>query len=192
MLQDPGISDALKAKIRKKGLGEENPQEDKKLEEEAIRCMMWLNTERATLFFAKHVIICEGPTEKVLLEYLIENNWPELREKHIYFADALGKFSIHRFMTLLSKLGIKHSVLMDRDKDADIHQIVNNFIERKRTEHTNKIKPFDKDLEEFLGIPNAPRPDLKPLHVLSKLRAGEISDDKVAALRSIVNDMLNI
>jgi hypothetical protein len=79
---------------------------------------------------------------------------------------------------------------MDRDKDADIHQIVNDFIEGKRTEHTNKIKPFDKDLEDFLGIPNAPRPDLKPLHVLSKLRAGEIKEDKISDLRVIVNEML--
>lgn len=191
MLQDPDISDALKIKIRRKGLGEDNPQEDKKLEEEAIRCMMWLNTERAALFFAKQVIICEGPSEKVLLEYLIENNWPELRDKHIYFADALGKFSIHRFMTLLSKLGIKHSVLMDRDKDIEIHQIVNDFIEGKRTVHTNKIKLFNKDLEDFLGISKAPRRDLKPLHILSKFRAGEIEADKISDLRGIVNEMLS-
>ena len=125
------------------------------------------------------------------MEYLIENNWPELRDKHIYFADALGKFSIHRFMTLLSKLGIKHSVLMDRDKDIEIHQIVNDFIEGKRTVHTNKIKLFNKDLEDFLGISKAPRRDLKPLHILSKFRAGEIEADKISDLRGIVNEMLS-
>ncbi len=192
MLQDPELPDPMKTKIKKKGLGEDDPQEDKKLEEEAIRCMMWLNTERATLFFAKHVIICEGPSEKVLFEYLIENKWPEVRDKHVYFADALGKFSIHRFMTLLSKLGINHSVLIDRDKDEDIHKIVNEFIEGKRTEYTNQIKSFDKDLEEFLGIPKAPRRDLKPIHVLSKLRAGEISEEKIAELRGLVDEMLRV
>lgn len=190
MLQDPSVPDLLKKKIRAKRLGEDNPQGEIKLEEEAIRCMMWLNTERATLFFAKHVIICEGPSEKVLLEYLIENKWPELRNKNIYFADALGKFSIHRFMMLLSKLGIKHSVLMDKDRDADIHQIVNDFIMGNRTDQTNAIKSFDKDLEDFLGIDQAPRRDLKPLHILSKLRAGEITDEKIAALRGIVDELM--
>jgi hypothetical protein len=192
MLQNPEIPEPLKIKIRKKGLGEDDPNEDVKLEEEAIRCMMWLNTERASLFFAKHVIICEGPSEKVLFEYLIENRWSELRDQHIYFADSLGKFSIHRFMTLLSKLGIKHSVLMDRDKDEDVHRIVNQFIEGKRTECTNTILSFDKDLEKFLDIPNAPRRDLKPLYILSKLRSDEISQEKIEGLRSILNEMLEI
>ena len=102
-----------------------------------------------------------------------------------------GKFSIHRFMALLSKLGINHSVLMDKDKDADIHKIVNSFIESNKSDKTNIIRSFDNDLEDFLGIGQAPRRDLKPLHVLSKLRAGEIADDKIADLRGIVDEMLN-
>ena len=190
MLQDSNVPDPLKSKIRRKGLGDDNPREEIKLEEEAIRCMMWLNKERASLFFAKHVIICEGPSEKALFEYLIENKWPELRDKHIYFTDALGKFSIHRFMALLSKLGISHSVLMDKDRDDDIHKVVNAFIEEKRTDRTNAIKSFDKDLEDFLGIDQAPRRDLKPLHVLSKLKAGIITDEKIIALHGIVNELI--
>ena len=39
---------------------------------------------------------------------------------------------------------------MDRDKDADVHSIVNGFIQSNKTALTNKIRPFDIDLEEAL------------------------------------------
>lgn len=190
LLQDNGVSDDVKASVRRRALGEDIPRQEAKLEEEAVRFLLWLNAERAAIFFAKHVIICEGPSEKVLFEYLIDQKWPELRDRNVYFADAMGKFSIHRFMGLLNGLGIQHSVLMDRDRDADIHGIVNAFIEAKRTPLTKVIACFDKDLEDFLGIPEAPRRDLKPLHVVSQLRSGKITDDKIKRLRDKLEGLL--
>ena len=45
-------------------------------------------------------------------------------------------------MALLSGLGIRHSVLFDRDSDADIHQVVNDFIEENRTDLAIQIDSF--------------------------------------------------
>lgn len=117
LLNDPNVSQTLKGKIRQRNLGEQDLDEEKKLEEESLRFFLWLDNERASLFFAKHIIICEGASEKVLLEYLTNTIWSDLIDKHIYFLDAIGKFNIHRYINLFGKLGISHSVIMDSDKD---------------------------------------------------------------------------
>jgi len=41
-----------------------------KMEEEAIRYLLWLNSERCCAFFADHVLICEGASEKAFIDYL--------------------------------------------------------------------------------------------------------------------------
>jgi predicted ATP-dependent endonuclease of OLD family len=189
-LQDPDVPDPLKAKIRKQGLGEDSPGEDPGLEDEATRFLLWLNAERASLFFARHVVLCEGPTEKAMFEYLIDTAWQDLGDRNVYVADALGKYNIHRHMALLSGLGIRHSVLFDRDRDADIHAVVNSFIDENRTDLTTQIESFPDCLEDFLGIQRAKRKDLKPLHVISKLRNGAIASDKITELRQMFERLL--
>lgn len=189
-LRDPDVSVILKKSIRKRCLGDDNPDENRKLEEEAIRYFLWLNAERASIFFSRHVIICEGRSEKALLDCLLDEHWFDLKDKQIQLVDAMGKFCIHRFISLLSAFGISHSVLMDRDQDEDVHAIVNDFIESNRTPHTFAIYAFDKNLENFLGIGEAPRKDLKPLYVISCLRSNQIPQDKLKKFREVVESLL--
>ena len=191
MLQDPAVSAPLKAMIRGKGLGETSPGEDPALEDEATRSLLWLNAERAALFFARHVVLCEGPTEKAMFEYLLDTAWRDLGDRNVYVADALGKFNIHRHMALLSGLGIRHSVLFDRDGDADIHQVLNDFIAENRTDLTIQIESFPSCLEDFLAISAAKRRDLKPLHVLSNLLNGAIATEKITELRQMFDRLLD-
>lgn len=189
MLGDESIPEKVKTSIRKRNLGDASPDDEAKLQDEAVHFLLWLNAERAASFFARQVVICEGLTEKVLFDYLVGQKWLDLRDRGIYFLDALGKFSIHRFIAIFSSLGIRHSVLMDRDKDADVHSAVNEFITGRQTPFTAEIHCFEKDLEDFLGIPKAARPDLKPLHVISCLRAGKINDKKISDLRTIIEGL---
>jgi len=137
-------------------------------------------------------VLCEGPTEKALFEYLIDTEWRDLGDRNLYVADALGKFNIHRHIALLSGLGIRHSVLFDRDRDADIQKIVNEFIEASRTHLTIRIESFPSCLEDFLGVPPAKRPDLKPLHVISKLQSGAVNAGRVDELRQMFNRLLGV
>ena len=178
-----------KQEIKKKNLGEEHPNPARKLEEEALKYFLWLDSERASLFFAKKVIICEGASEKVFIGYLFDEKWQEFREKHVYLLDAQGKFSIHRYMALLSALGIEHSVLFDSDKDTGIHQIVNSFIEGKQTKFTTRIYPFEHDFEGFLGIDKPARNDLKPLNLMMKYHKNEIPCEKLEELKAILKKL---
>ena len=102
------------------------------MEEEAIRYQLWLDSERCCAFFADVVLICEGATEKVFIDYLIKNQWNDLRENRIYVLDSMGKYNIHRYMNLFKELGIHHSILYDKDENESIHEIINLFIQNQR------------------------------------------------------------
>lgn len=191
ILTDEKRDPSLKKKISDKNLGGKTCDIEKNLEEETLKYFMWLDNERTASFFAKHVIICEGATEKVAFDYLMSNSFSEYIEKHIYVLDSMGKFNIHRYMNLFGKLGITHSILYDRDNDKDIQQIVNNFIMSKKNKYTRSIRTFNSDFEDFLGIETVPnsRKDLKPLNVLMKLKDGQISKEKIEELHNMFDEL---
>lgn len=191
LLADGTTPDGLKKKIKSKNLGEDAPDESQKLEEEAFKYFMWLDSERSSLFFAKHVIICEGATEKVFLDYLVNQLWSEFKDSHIYLLDSMGKFNVHRYMNLCGALGISHSVLIDSDNDADIHGIINTFIENNKNQHTTNTYAFDDDIEGFLGIAKPTRKDQKPLNIISKYHEGAIACSKLDELKVIVNTLVS-
>ncbi len=192
ILSRPNIESKLEKEIKGRGLGQESIDDNIKLEEESLKYFMWLDAERAASFFAKHVIICEGATEKVVFEYLMNKTLIDLIDKQIYILDAMGKYNLHRYMNLFGKLGITHSVLYDKDNDKDINTIINDFIESKKNKYTKIILKCDKDFENFLGIKESPRKeksnrkDLKPLNVIMKLDKSEIPQKNLNEL----NDLL--
>jgi len=187
---DLAVPERIRNKIIHDNLGDPNADLCKKLEQESIKYFLWLDAERSALFFAKHVIICEGATEKVLLNHIVDNRWPCLKEKHIYFLDAMGKYGIHRYMNLFKHLGISHSVLIDSDQDRDVHALVNNFICSNKNSFTIGIHAFERDLEAFLEFPRAPRGDLKPVHALDCYKRGMINDEKLGELYDIISSFL--
>lgn len=176
--------------IKDKRLGEETPDILKKIDDESFRYSLWLDTERASAFFAKHVLICEGATEKVIFDYLIANSWEELQKKQIYVLDSMGKFNIHRYMNLFSELGINHYVLYDGDGEIIGQQAVNKYINENKNEFTNGIDFFDEDMESFLGYEAPKRKDIKPLTALSKLANEEIPEDKIHDLKDKITILL--
>ncbi len=188
-LQSESIDDHVKQQIRNRKLGDDDPDPDTKLEEEAVKYFLWLDSERSSMFFAKKVVICEGASEKVFIDYLLDEKWPEFRDDHIYFLDALGKFNIHRYIMLLSALGIEHSVLFDSDKDKGVHEIINSFIKEKATDFTKMIYAFESDFEEFLGIEKPKRNDLKPLNIIVNYQNGFINDDRLIRLKEILESL---
>lgn len=190
MLIDPNVPEPLKQKIKTKNLGNPTLDDAQKLEEETIRYFLWLDAERSSLFFAKHIVICEGATEKVFFEYLSNDLWSDIKDKHIYFLDAMGKFNIHRYINLFEKLGISHSILIDKDNDADIQGIVNKFLTDNRNSLTKRIESFPTDFEAFLGITKPPRQDLKPLNALYQYKQNRISQSNLDKLKELIESLL--
>jgi len=189
LLNKPDIAPQLKEKIKQLSLANRNDDIELKLEQEKFKYSLWLNSERTSLFFAKKVIICEGSSEKIFIDYLLNNEWIELKNKNIYILDSLGKFNIHRYMNLFKYLGIDHSVLMDSDED-NIQKIINKFIELNRNNFTSKIELFDKDLEAFLGIDTPKRKDLKPLNIMYQYKKGNIKLYKIEELKEKIINLI--
>ncbi len=192
ILTEPNTEPSLIRKIKERKLGQESFDIEQKLEEEALKYFMWVDAERARSFFAKHVIICEGATEKVVFDYLMNNLLSDFIDKNVYILDSMGKFNLHRYINLFGKLGITHSVLYDRDDDKSIHEIINKFISSNKNEYTRAICTFDSDFEKFLGIEEVKRKDLKPLNVLTMLKDSKITKQKLTELRNVFEKLCQI
>ncbi len=190
LLVDTKTSEEIKKSIKSHSLGQETPDMERKLKEESFRYSLWLDSERSNLFFSKHVILCEGATEKALFDYLLDTKWIDLKKRQIYILDSLGKFNIHKFMSLLGSLGIRHSVLYDGDADKAYQQIVNDYIKQKATPFTFKIDLFAIDLESFLGVELPKRNDQKPVNVLLALSEGKITEIKLSELKTKFESLL--
>ena len=175
-LEEPNLDLRTQKRI-KKMLG--NTDNIKRMEEESIRYQLWLDSERCCGFFADIILICEGASEKVFLEYLLKNKWIDLSKRKAYVLDSMGKFNIHRYMNLFKELGILHSILADKDKNEEIHKLINEFILDNKNQYTKGIHFFDYNIETFLEIKPPPknRRDKKPLNIMWNYFKNKISDD---------------
>lgn len=185
--EDPNVDEHIKLRIKRDFI--DDTPEIQRMEEESMRYILWLDNERCCAFFADTVLICEGATEKIFIDYLIQNKWQYLTKNKIYVLDALGKYNIHRYMNLFKELGIEHSVLMDLDNNEGVHSLINQFIKEQHNNYTKKIDSFNKDIEDFLDIPPA-RHDKKPLNVIWHYRKGMIPEDKIKALEEKIKFLL--
>ncbi|EES48539.1 AAA family ATPase [Clostridium botulinum] len=190
LVNDPSTEAGLKQEIRRRKLAVMPSDMSKKLEMESIKYMMWLDSERSSMFFAQVVLICEGATEKVFIDYLLDEKWSDLRNKGIYVLDAMGKFNIHRYMNIFEKLGIKHSIIIDSDENKGVQGVFNAYLEENKNEFTNKIFKFRKDIEDFLAIEKPCRKDLKPLNIMYKYKNNEISSDRINELQEEINNLI--
>jgi len=163
------------------------------LDLEAIRYSLWFDPDRCCAFFADLVLICEGASEKILIDYLVRNKEIELPNKEVYILNAAGKENIHRYMNLFKELGIRHSIIFDGDenkKNKDYHIKLKEFLEKNKNDFTVKIDNFQDDLEKFLNIPEESDNYKKPLSVMWHYQNKKIDDDKVNKFKEKVANLL--
>ncbi|MCA9466348.1 MAG: AAA family ATPase [Nitrospira sp.] len=171
--------------------------DEEKLEMESVKYFLWLNPDRCGVFFSKRALIVEGPSEVVLINYLIQTGKIRLPTGGLFVIDALGKCNIHRFMNLLSALKIEHSVLHDQDPnktgdDKTFHERINKLVQTSRNSFTRKIHVFDEDLETFLGVTIPDREYRKPSRLLLALKESGIDEYRIEALCKLVEDLAGI
>jgi len=170
-------------------LGEETTERD--IELESIRYCLWLDPDRCCAFFADAVLICEGLSEKALIDYLVKNRNINFKNSRVYILNAAGKYSIHRYMNLFGALGIRHSVLFDGDNDKDRNKRINEFIERNRNKFTLNLYSFENELEDFLQIKKESDKYKRPLNVMWHYRNSKIKQEKIEELIKIVKTLID-
>jgi len=188
------VEDNQKINDLVKGTKYEVSPDDLKDDMEAIKYFMWLNPDRCCMFFADHVLLVEGTTEKVLFNYLQGEGKIQLSQKGVYVLDCFGKFNFHRFMNILTEMKISHSILFDCDSQSDdklLHEKIKQLIDESASAFTTKIVGFQNDIEDLLGIDKCQNQRRKPQHVLLRLKEGKVRTEKIDELIEIVNSMID-
>lgn len=168
--------------------------DDLKVEMESVKYALWLDSTRSSAFFAKKVLIVEGPTERAILGKLVDDGLINDPEGGLFILDAMGKYNFHRFMALLGALGIKHAALYDLDNVTDAkHAAVNATIAAHSNSATIGLDHFPKDIESFLAVPSVTNKGKhrKPQHLMYHLQQGLIAPAKLQLLADKVNTLLS-
>lgn len=160
--------------------------DDLRPEMESVKYFLWLNPDRAGMLFAQHVLLVEGPSETALINRLQDDGRLSL-PRGTYVLDCLGKYNIHRFMNLLSGLGVFHAVLHDDDNNANEHQELNQLIaESMNDDFTAKVVAIPKDLENLLSVGSPGSNHRKPQHLLYCYATNQIDAAKLERFCSMV------
>ena len=166
-------------------------EDDAKPEMEAVKHFLWLNPDRSSVFFANHVLLVEGPTEVALINRLVGEGKIDGADCGLYVLDCIGKYNIHRFMNLLSQLGVPHAVIHDDDLERDEHAEINQLIEdSKHAKLTYCVKRIAGELETMLGVPSAGSDHRKPQHILYLYETGQIDRGRLNEFCSLVRACL--
>lgn len=145
---------------------------------------LYLNSERSRLFLSDKLIICEGISDKILVDYIIK----EMGEKfisEIYVMESSGKYDIVRYMKILNHFGIKHCIIYDTDSDKaysnNLAININPYIEDSKKKYLNffvDFISFDPNLEEenkfFDGNGDMLVNNEKALYILRGIETGKL------------------
>ncbi len=182
-VDDPAVDPCKKTNAQK--LINNAPADEISNQHEKFRFQLWLDSDRASMFFADKVLLVEGATEKALFNYLLANEWHDLTKERVLIVDALGKYNFHRFLSLFECFGIYHGIMFDNDDEKNEHAAINQLI-RNRSNTFTLADPFefDKDLENHLGLSLPGRSDQKPLQILKALEDKLITSGHLSSLRT--------
>ncbi len=155
-------------------------------QEEKFRYQLWLDSERAAMFFADRVLLVEGATEKALFTWLLARDWHDLSRHRVAIVDAMGKYNLHRYIALLEGFGIPYGLMLDDDNYKQHHKAVNEMLKNKASRsRLAEVCFVDECIEKFLGLSLPVRDDQKSVHTLKALESNTIVKDKLDDLRKL-------
>ena len=159
-----------------------------KEEIEECKNLVFFDRPRSDLFFAKKVILVEGPTEYMLFNYFKQKNRIDIESTTgVSCVDTIGKLSMPYFIKILKIFKIRYSVLFDLDSDInrqDNQNVIQEFDDLKDYHFT-----FPQDIETFCNIDK--QKGNYPLNLLRKIDDGTITEEKQTELITIFQDLIN-
>jgi len=135
----------------------------------------WMNPDRSELFFAKKVILVEGPTDKTVIPYIADQLG--IFRYDYTLIDCGTKTIMPTYLQLLNKFSIPYVVVYDRDHQAGkipdaiaVADRDSKEIEKFIDSAIGKSVILENDIEEELGItdtPNKKKPYLSLAYIKS-------------------------
>ena len=146
---------------------------------DSFRYALWFNGLRASVFFAKQVLLVEGATETALISRLQDDGKLNLPDGTMII-DCMGKFNYHRFMAILRGFGIPFAVVFDDDstktdpQERAKQQNWNKFVKAQaKLSPKAKTLALKGDVENALGVQQfSGRDDVKPYHLMHEYELG--------------------
>ncbi len=132
----------------------------------------WLNPDRSELFFAKKVVLVEGPTDKTVIPLLAKSLG--IFRYEVTLVDCGSKTAIPLYARLLNSFSIPYVSVYDQDHQAHKNQqaldVANRdtaLVEAEINADFGKSIVFVNDIEEELGLPdgNKSKPYVALSHV---------------------------
>lgn len=188
-VKEPELEEMLKENMELKAILEKRPGEND-YDYESFWYSLWMDPDRCCSFFADSVLICEGASEKMLIDQLIaEKKWVP-KGQRIYVLQSAGKENLHRYMNLFEKMGIAHSLIFDGDRDSERHTKINAFLKSRSNAFTKAFRQLDSDLEDFLGITKESESRKKPLSVLWHYKNHKIDDERMKKYTDVLDSLI--
>lgn len=126
-------------------------------EKKKFNMTYWVNPDRGELFFAKKIILVEGPTDKTVLPYLAKKL--DVFRYDYSIVDCGGKTNIPIYIHLLNNFKLKYIALYDKDhqsyKKADAissADVASKLIEDNIDNSYGSSIILENDIEEEIGV----------------------------------------
>lgn len=131
--------------------------------EKLLKMAYQFNENKASMLFAKHVILTEGQTETIMLPRLAKDLG--CFDPEVEVIDCAGNQALPVFQRILEGFGIRYVAWMDRDDDAPSRGKTNTSsliaIEKVRAARTlelGKMVILRDNWEELAGVPTGNKP----------------------------------
>jgi len=151
----------------------------------------WINPDRGELFFARKVILTEGPTDKTILP-LLANKLGVFRHNYTVI-DCGSKNTIPSYLQLLNRFKIPYTVVYDKDhqvgKSPDAvasADIASARIEKELDSTLGNSLILENDIEEEIGIKDSSNKN-KPYMALA-----HVQQEGFSMSESLKNKVLSI
>ena len=153
---------------------------------ELAKNLVYFDRPRSDMFFAKKVVLVEGPTEYMLYNYLKKRgDLPHSLTQNVTVIDTIGKWSMPYFQKILNSYNIRHSVLYDTDGDPNRPD--NIAVKNEFSELTDCSYGFPRDIETFCGIKKSGNP---AINIINKFKDGTVAKEKQAEVIEIFKNLI--
>ena len=154
---------------------------------ESAKNLVYFDRPRSDMFFAKKVVLVEGPTEYMLYNYLKKRgDLPHSLTQNVTVIDTIGKWSMPYFQKILNSYNIRHSVLYDTDGDPNRPD--NIAVKNEFSELTDYSYGFARDIETFCGIKKSGNP---AINIINKFKDGTVAKEKQAEVIEIFKNLIS-
>ena len=164
----------------------QNTMPDSELE--LAKNLVYFDRPRSDIFFAKKVVLVEGPTEYSLYNYLKKRgDLPHSLTRDVTLIDSIGKWPMPYFQKILNNYNIRHSVLYDTD--GDINRPDNIAVKNEFSELTDYSYGFPRDIETFCGITKKGNP---AINIITSFQDGTVPQEKQTEIVNIFKKLITI